>query len=164
MWTAQAVRQHLAGASIRGGLAGAVPRLLGLSVKVKCKGVHGHAALLFTAFCVPFPFYITLSPIGPKPNNVSLVRTTNSSIVVACSVPPQLQFVNNITEWKVTLQREGFAKTFIATPFTATTTQLTVNHLLPATRYTVSVSVMVGNAEGPLSESFNVTTQEEGET
>ena len=34
MWTAQAVRQHLAGASIRGGLAGAAPRLLGSCVKV----------------------------------------------------------------------------------------------------------------------------------
>ena len=37
MWTAQAVRQHLAGASIQGGLEGAAPRLLGLCVKVKFK-------------------------------------------------------------------------------------------------------------------------------
>ena len=35
MWTAQAVRQHLAGASIRGGLAGAAPRQLGLCVMVR---------------------------------------------------------------------------------------------------------------------------------
>ena len=84
--------------------------------------------------------------------------------MVTCSVPPQLQFVNNITEWKVTLQREGFAKTVVTMPFTVPTTQLTVNRLLPATRYTVWVSVKAGSAEGPLSEAFNVTTQEEGET
>ena len=35
MWTALAVRQHLVGASIRDGLAGAAPRLLGLCVKVR---------------------------------------------------------------------------------------------------------------------------------
>ena len=35
MWTAQEVRQHLAGASIQGGLEGAAPRLLGLCAKVK---------------------------------------------------------------------------------------------------------------------------------
>ena len=109
------------------------------------------------------PIYITLPPIGPKPNNISLVGTTDSSIVVTCSVPPQLQFVNNITEWKVTLQREGFAKTVVTMPFTVPTTQLTVNRLLPATRYTVWVSVKAGSAEGPLSEAFNMTTQEGGE-
>ena len=83
--------------------------------------------------------------------------------MVTCSVPPQLKFVNNITEWKVTLQREGFAKTSVTIPFTVPSTQLTVNPLLPATRYTVWVSVKAGSAEGPLSEAFNVTTQEEGE-
>ena len=111
-----------------------------------------------------YPFCTTLFPTGPKPSDVRLAGTTNSSIVVTCSIPPQLQFVNNITEWKVTLQREGFAKTVVTTPFTAPTKELTVNHLLPATRYTVWVSVKAGSAEGPLSEAFNVTTQEGGET
>ena len=84
--------------------------------------------------------------------------------MMSCSVPPQLQFANILTEWKVTLQREGFAKTFITTSFTVPNTQLTVNHLLPATRYTVWVSVRAGSAEGPLSDGLNVTTEEGGET
>ena len=84
--------------------------------------------------------------------------------MVTSSVPLQLQFANILTEWKVTLQRAGFAKTYQTTPFTFPSTQLTVNHLLPATRYTVWVSVRAGSAEGPLSSSLLVTTQEAGET
>ena len=84
--------------------------------------------------------------------------------MVNCSVPPQLRFANILTEWKVTTQREGFANTSVTSPFTAPNTQLTVNHLLPATRYTVWVSVRAGSAEGPLSDGLNVTTPEGGET
>ena len=83
--------------------------------------------------------------------------------MVTSSVSPQLQFANILTEWKVTLQREGGAITFVTSTFTAPSTQLIVNHLLPATRYTVWVSVKAGNAEGPLSNGYNVTTQEGGE-
>ena len=83
--------------------------------------------------------------------------------MITCFVPPQLQFANIFTEWKVTLQREGGAIIFETTSFTAPSTQLTVNHLLPATRYTVWVSVKAGSAEGPLSNGLQVTTQEGGE-
>ena len=100
---------------------------------------------------------------GPKPS-ARLVRTTDSSIMVSCSVPPQLQFANILNEWKVTLQRVGFPRTSVTTLFTAPNTQLTVNHLLPATRYTVWVSVRAGSAEGPLSDGFYVTTQEGGKS
>ena len=108
------------------------------------------------------PFCTTLFPTGPKPSDVRLAGTTNSSIVVTCAVPPQLQFSDILTEWKVTLQKEGGTNTFETSPFIVPTTQLTVNHLLPATRYTVWVSVKAGSAEGPLSNGFNVTTQEGG--
>ncbi len=84
--------------------------------------------------------------------------------MVTCAVPPQIQFANVLTEWKVTHQKEGGAITFVTSTFTAPSTQLTVNQLLPATRYMVWVSVKAGSAEGPLSEAFNVTTQEGGET
>ena len=84
--------------------------------------------------------------------------------MVSCSVPPQLQFANILTEWKVTLQQVGFAITLLTTPFTVPNTQLTVNHLLPTTRHTVWVSVRAGSAEGPLSDGLNVTTQEGGES
>ena len=113
---------------------------------------------------IPYPLCTSLLPTGPKPNNVRLVEATNTSILVTCSVPPQLQFANILTKWKVTLHREGFAKTFVTTPFTVPNLRVTVNHLLPATRHTVWVSVMAGSAEGPLSDGFNVTTQEGGET
>ena len=92
-----------------------------------------------------------------------MAEISNSSIVVTSSVLPQLQFANILTEWKVTLQREGGAITFVTSPFIEPTTQLTVNHLLPATRYTVWVSVKAGSAEGPLSNGLQVTTQEGGE-
>ena len=104
-----------------------------------------------------------LLPTGPKPS-ARLVRTTDSSILVSCSVPPQLQFANILNEWKVTLQRVGFPRTSVTTLFTAPSTRLTVHHLLPATRYTVWVSVRAGSAEGPLSDGLNVTTQEGGES
>ena len=84
--------------------------------------------------------------------------------MLACSVPPQLVFANILTEWKVTLQREELAKTFETTPFNISNTQLTVNHLLPATGYMMWVSVRAGSAEGPLSDGVIVTTQEGGET
>ena len=84
--------------------------------------------------------------------------------MVTSSVPSQLHFVNILTQWKVTLQSAGLVKTFVRTPFTVPSMQLTVNHLLPATTYTVWVSVMAGSVEGPLSEDLNVTTQEAGET
>ena len=84
--------------------------------------------------------------------------------MVTCAVPPQIQFANVLTEWKVMLQKESGTNTFETSPFIVPSTQLTVNHLLPATRYTVWVSVKAGSAEGPLSEAFNVTTQEGGET
>ena len=83
--------------------------------------------------------------------------------MVTCAVPPQLQFANILTEWKVMLQKEGGTNTFETFPFIVPTTQLTVNHLLPATRYTVWVSVKAGSAEGPLSNGLQVTTQEGGE-
>ena len=83
--------------------------------------------------------------------------------MVTSSVSPQLQFANILTEWKVTLQREGGTKTSVTIPFTVSNAQLTVNHLLPATRYTVWVSVKAGSAEGPLSNGLQVTTQEGGE-
>ena len=109
------------------------------------------------------PFCTTLFPTGPKPSNVRLAVTTDSSIVVTCAVPPQIQFDDILTEWKVTLQKEGGTNTFETSPFIEATTQLTVNHLLPATRYTVWVSVKAGSAEGPLSNGLQVTTQEGGE-
>ena len=109
-------------------------------------------------------FCTTLFPTGPKPSYVRLAVTTDSSIVVTCAVPPQIQFADILTEWKVTLQKEGGRNTFVTSTFTAPSTQLTVNHLLPATRYTVWVSVKAGSAEGPLSNGFNVTTQEGGES
>ena len=93
-----------------------------------------------------------------------MTQTAESSIVVTSSVPLQLQFANILTEWKVTLQRAGHAKTFATSAYTVLNQQLTVNHLLPATRYTVWVSVRAGSAEGPLSEGLNVMTQETGET
>ena len=100
---------------------------------------------------------------GPKPSvNVS-VETTDSSLVVVSSVPTQLQFANILTEWKVTLQRPGYAKTFETAAFTSPHAQLTVRNLLPATEYSVWVSVRAGSAEGPLSDQLNVTTQEAGE-
>ena len=83
--------------------------------------------------------------------------------MVTSLVPSQLQFANILTDWKVTLERERFAKTSVTIPFTAPSTQLTVNHLLPATKYTVWVSVKAGSAEGPLSNGLQVTTQEGGE-
>ena len=92
-----------------------------------------------------------------------MAEISSSSIVVSTSVPPQLQFANILTEWKVTLQRERGAITFVTSTFTAPSTQLTVNHLLPATKYTVWVSVKAGSAEGPLSNGLQVTTQEGGE-
>ena len=88
---------------------------------------------------------------------------TATSIVVTASVPPQLQFANILTEWKVTLQRPGSAKTFQTTPFTLPSAQLMVTNLLPVTEYSVWVSVRAGSAEGPLSDQLNVTTQEAGE-
>ncbi len=109
------------------------------------------------------PFCTTLFATGPKPSDVSLAGTTNSSIVVTCAVPPQLQFANILTEWKVMLQKESGTNTFETSPFIVPSTQLTVNHLLPATRYTVWVSVKAGSAEGPLSNGLQVTTQEGGE-
>ena len=108
-------------------------------------------------------FCTTLFPTGPKPSYVRLAVTTDSSIVVTCAVPPQIQFADILTEWKVTLQKEGGRNTFVTSTFTAPSTQLTVNHLLPATRYTVWVSVKAGSAEGPLSNGLQVTTQEGGE-
>ena len=113
--------------------------------------------------CIFPPIPTTLFPTGPKPSDVRLAGTTDSSIVVTCAVPPQLQFANILTEWKVTLQKEGGTNTFETTPFTTPSTQLTVNHLLPATRYTVWVSVKAGSAEGPLSNGLQVTTPEAGE-
>ena len=101
--------------------------------------------------------------VGPTPSFKALAQTTDSYIMVTCAVPPQIQFVNVLTEWKVTLQREGGAITFVTSTFTAPSTQLTVNHLLPATRYMVWVSVKAGSAEGPLSNGLQVTTQEGGE-
>ena len=103
------------------------------------------------------------SHIGPRPN-VRLSGTTDSSIVVTCSVVPQLQFTNILTEWKVTLQREEGTGTFVTSSFTAPNKQITINHLLTATRYSVWVSVKAGNAEGPLSNILQVTTLEGGET
>ena len=101
---------------------------------------------------------------GPQAHSLTVVSVSATSAMVSCSVPPQLQFANILTEWKVTLQREGFAKTSVTSPFTVSNTQLTINHLLPATRYTVWVSVRAGSAEGPLSDGLNVTTQEGSET
>ena len=109
------------------------------------------------------PFFTTLFPTGPKPSDVGLAVTTDSSIMVTCAVPPQLQFANILTEWKVALQKEGGTNTFETFSFILPTTQLTVNHLLPVTRYTVWVSVKAGSAEGPLSNGLQVTTQEGGE-
>ena len=83
--------------------------------------------------------------------------------MVTSSVSPQLQFANILTEWKVTLQRERGTKTSVTIPFTVSNAQLTVNNLLPVTRYTVWVSVKAGSAEGPLSNGLQVTTQEGGE-
>ena len=113
---------------------------------------------------IPLLFCTAFLPIGPQPNNVRLAQRTDSSIVVTSSVPLQLQFANILTEWKVTLQRASHAKTFATSAYTVLNQQLTVNHLLPATRYTVWVSVRAGSAEGPLSSSLLVTTQEAGET
>ena len=134
------------------------------NIKFQIKLSVDKHAVLAPHVVIPLLFYTTLLPTGPQPNNVSLAETNDSSIVVISSVPPQLQFANFLTEWKVTLQRAGFAKTSVTTPFTVPSIRLTVNHLLPATRYTVWVGVRAGSAEGPLSEGLNVMTQETGET
>ena len=83
--------------------------------------------------------------------------------MVAASVPPQLQFANVLTQWKVTIQRPGYAKSFETTPFNAPSAQLTVNNLLPATEYRVWVSVRSSSAEGPLSNHLDVSTWGRGE-
>ena len=118
-----------------------------------------------TCIVVPVCTASLLPPhAGPKPSLTMPAVATATSIEVTASVPPQLQFANILTEWKVTLQRPGYAKTFETTAFTSPSAQLTITNLLPATEYSVWVSVMAGSAEGPLSDQLNVATQETGET
>ena len=100
---------------------------------------------------------------GPQPHNVSVVSVNGTSVMIVSTISPQLQFASIITEWKVTLQRPGSAKTFQTTPFTLPSAQLMVTNLLPVTEYSVWVSVRAGSAEGqPSSAAVRGETGEDG--